>query len=76
MGGASNRNCDHHPGDLGVYCVEPAAQETNAGECMYRVDGPIRNSLFLIWAKGEGGSNWAKTSNFKKHWDLSRTFPC
>ena len=33
---------------------------------LYRVDGPIRNSLFLIWAKGEGGVSPSRTPIFKK----------
>jgi len=32
----------------------------------YRVDGPIRNSLFLIWAKGEGGVSPSRTPILKK----------
>jgi hypothetical protein len=32
----------------------------------YRVDGPIRHSLFLIWAKGEGGVSPSRTPIFKK----------
>jgi hypothetical protein len=32
----------------------------------YRVDGPIRNSLFLIWAKGEGEVSPSRTPIFKK----------
>ena len=36
------------------------------GPSSYRVDGPIRNSLFLIWAKGEGEVSPSRTPIFKK----------
>ena len=35
-------------------------------ELDYRVNGPIRNCEFLIWAKGEGGVSPSRTPIFKK----------
>ena len=40
--------------------------ESLANPLLYRVDGPIRNSLFLIWAKGECGVSPSRTPIFKK----------
>ena len=41
---------------------------------LYRVDGPIRNSLFLIWAKGEGEVSPSRTPIFKNDREMKRRF--
>ena len=43
-----------------------AIYEGNVLGILYRVNGPIRNCEFLIWAKGEGGVSPSITPIFKK----------
>ena len=58
---------DLYVGHEEVLFLKSGAREViDLEHCMYRVNGPIRNCEFLIWAKGEGGVSPSRTPIFKK----------